>query len=126
MSYFRLAGLADHFRTSVLIRSSVHSPKGTVFGLDEQVPLNAHLNAHQIDGYIAMPSRDFRVPATLRREIDAAHQVLKAGIGTQIVEDRVNLKPDHPISVLLVGGFEPTEGFFRLPQSSVDPAYSIR
>jgi hypothetical protein len=65
MSYFRLAGLADHFRTSVLIRSSVHSPKGTVFGLDEQVPLNAHLNAHQIDGYIAMPSRDFRVPATL-------------------------------------------------------------
>src|ERR1700757_844225 len=62
----------------------------------------------------------------LHREIHAAHQVLKAWIGTQIVEDRVNLKEDHPIAALLVGGFEPTEGFFRLPQSSVDPAYSIR
>ena len=28
----RYAGLADHFRTSVLIRSSAHSPKGAVFG----------------------------------------------------------------------------------------------
>jgi len=58
-------------------------------------------------------------------EIHTSEQVLKAWIGTQIVEQWVNLKRNHPIRALLVGGFEPTEGFFFLAQGSVDPGYPI-